>query len=194
MQARMAATSAGSARSPSRFSTGSPGMRWTSRRTRRVTPRTATRLDSRRRRRKAPPTLPLQSGGHAELRVLALGLLQRRDRLGAERAGLAALVLVAAVGVLTAARHAPAALGVLGRAMGGPGADAGVGQIADAALVGGAVGLGRARVEAARAGLDGREEAHAHRVAGAGIEAIGGDVTALDGAVAARRCRVAEAI
>ena len=71
----------GSARSPSRLSTGSPGMRWTSRKTSTETPNTAVRLDRRRRRRKLARMHRGQKGvrlGRAELRGGAVAVVERQ--------------------------------------------------------------------------------------------------------------------
>ncbi len=70
MQRRISTLSMGSARSPSRLSTGSPGMRCTSKNTSTETPSTAMRLERRRRRRKLARIRPGQNEigfGRAEL-------------------------------------------------------------------------------------------------------------------------------
>ena len=111
----------GSARSPSRLSTGSPGMRCTSRNTSTETPSTATRLETIRWRRKRerarhhaipssaanPSSQRLMYGELARGRAEVAGRDDRHaagvdavgHRLGAQRAGRAAFVLFAAVAV-----------------------------------------------------------------------------------------------
>src|SRR4051794_35599587 len=125
MQARISALSAGSARSPSRLSTGSPGMRCTNRNTSTETPKMANRLVSRRRRSQGDLSTPARARitGPLRLRIRRAELrrhgptVRRRHQLRAERAGLAALVAAAAVAGVAALLLTPAALRRLGGAV-----------------------------------------------------------------------------
>ena len=178
MQRRISTLSIGSARSPSRLSTGSPGMRCTSRNTSTETPKTAVRLETSRRRRKLARIRRDQNGvglGAQNFARRAEPLSNVGSGSAPKRAGAAALVAVAAVAVGRAAAHAPVALG-RARARSGPTFMlqllSSFGLVADAAIVGvRAVGAaernGFLRRVAGFVG-DRREEADAHGLARAG--------------------------